>query len=500
MSSAKRLAQNSMFMYIRMGVLMLVSFYTSRVVLEKLGVEDFGIYNLVGSVVGMFSSLRTIFAASTQRFLNYEMGKGNYTKLNTIFNNSLIVNSFISIIFILLVESIGIWFINNKINIELDRLIAAKWVFQFSIFSAVIGIMTTTFDAEIIAHEKMNFFAFLSIGEGILKLGIVFLLSIFNLDRLILYSVLMLNISFFVFIANWLYCRLKFDECRVRFVYDKHILKDMTKFAGWNFLGTNAYIFMQSGINMILNIFGGPIVNAARGIAYQVSGAINQFISNVVIVVNPYCIKTYAEGNLSKTFSAIFFTSKILFLIQYLIMIPILFLTSQLINLWLGKIPEYSVIFLQLTLLYLLIRTLHFGIDTLFKANGKLKHYQICEGTILLMPLVFSYLALYNGFDYYIVFVLMIFFDIVNLLCIVLIASKQIGLPIKAYFKKVLIPCLFFTLFIIIILALINSINLSVINRLLLATLIDIVSVTCFYFFALKKEEKNLILSFIKRK
>lgn len=498
MTTSKRLAKNTMYMYIRMIILMIISFYTSRVVLKQLGVDDFGIYNLVGSVVSMFSSLRTIFAASTQRFLSYEIGRDNVTALNSIFNCSLIVNFFISIIFLIIVEIVGVWFLNTRINVAPERLLAAKYVFQFSVFSAVIGIITTTFDAEIIAHERMNFYACLSIIEGVLKLLIVFALSLVHYDKLIVYGLLLLIISLIVLLVDFLFCRIKFAECRVNIRGDRSYLRDMTKFAGWNFLGANAYVLSQSGLNMILNIFGGPTVNAARGIAYQVNGALNQFINNIVVVINPYCVKTYASGNSSKTFATIHLSSKILYLIQFLIMTPLMFLSEKILELWLGIVPDYSIIFLQLILFYSLLRTLHSGIDILFKAKGEIKHYQICEGILLIIPLIVSYILLKNGFSYTSVFIAMIVFDFINLLSILFLSSKITGLSIKRYLKEVLFPCT--TLAILLICVWLLTKGDSTLNLLIYSLIIDIVAFTFMILIGLSKEEKLIVFNILKLK
>lgn len=477
--------------------LMVISFYTSRVVLQKLGVEDFGIYNLVGSVVAMFSSLRTIFSASTQRFLNYEMGKSNYEKLNSIFNNSIIVNLIISVVFLVVVEAVGLWFLLFEINIDESRLFAAHCVFQFSVITAVVGIITTTFDAEIIAHEKMNFYAYLSIVEGSLKLFIVFLLSCFDFDRLILYGFLLLLISLVVFTCDVTYCRIHFNECRLKVASDKSTLKEMTKFAGWNFLGTNAYVLSQSGLNMVLNIFGGPVVNAARGIAYQVNGALNQFINNVVVVVNPYCIKTYASGDKNKAFEAISLSSKLFFSIQCILNIPLLLFTKEVLSVWLVDVPEYSVIFLQLVLFYSLLRTLHPGLDILFKAQGDIKGYQICEGILLILPLVFIYLVLKAGQPYYTAFVVLIFFDFINLLAILFICSQKTGLSKKKYLIKVLAPCVVSSLILVVVW--LTFIEYTIVMKLTIALIAEILVISYMFIIGLSPAERKKIIKVLKR-
>lgn len=477
--------------------LMLISFYTSRVILQKLGVEDFGIYNLVGSVIAMFSSMKTIFSASTQRFLNYEMGKKCTDKLNDIFNTSIIVNIIISIVFFIIVESVGMWYINHYINIADNRILAAKYVFHFSVITAIIGILTTSLDAEIIAHEKMNFYAYLSVAEGVLKLSVAYLISAFDYDRLILYAIFLFGVSVIILIIESLYCRICFSECRIKIHCNKTYLKEMTQFAGWNFLGTNAYVLSQGGQNMILNYFGGPIVNAARGIAYQVNGAINQFINNIVIVINPYCVKTYASGDKQKSFEAIYFSSKLLFFLQSAISVPIIIFTKEILSIWLSETPDYSVLFLQLVLIYSLIRTLHPGIDILLKANGDIKYYQIIEGVLLLLPLIATFYSLKAGYPYYSAFIILIIFDILNLIMILLLCVKETGLSLKSYLIRVFTPC---TLVLVLLLSIwyfshLDSILMRFVCFIIMEFLILIIGLV-----SLTKYEKNLFRSILKRK
>lgn len=499
-TNTKRLAKNTGLMYIRMILLLCISFYTSRIVLQKLGVTDYGIYNVVGSVVAMFSSLRSIFAMSTQRFLNYEMGIGNDKKLIIVFNTSIVVNFLLSIIFIILIEFVGLWFIYNKMNVPDERFVAAFWTFQVSVITSIITLYNTTFDAEIIAHEKMNFYAYMSILEGILKLLIVYLLSIASFDKLIFYSILHMIVLFCVFLCNYIYCYKKFKECRINFIIDKTYLKKMTSFASWNFIGTNAFVVSQNGINMILNYFGGPVVNAARGIAYQVNAAVMQFINNVVIVVNPYCIKTYAGGNHSKAMDAIIMTSKLLFTVQMLVSIPLILFTKPLLYLWLGTVPDYSLSFVKLVLLYSIVRALHPSIDVWFKAVGNIKYYQIFEGVMLLLPIFFSCLFLKMGFTYDFVFILLTLFEVINLLGIVVIASKISDFSLRKYLNRVLLPCLFILLVSILIYLTLKSkksFDLSV-TSIIIAFSFDLLVLLYMYIVGLNRTEKSIINDTLK--
>lgn len=498
MSTSKRLAKNTAFMYGRMIFLMALSFYTSRVVLQQLGVSDYGIYNVVGSVVAMFSSLRTIFATSTQRFLNYEMG-ANTGKMDLVFSISTIVNLIIGLVFIVLVEAVGLWFLNTGFNADPDRLAAAHWVLHLSILTAFLSIMTTPYDAVIIAHERMDFYAYMSIVEGMLKLLIVFLLNWSPVDKLIYYAILNLLIATIIRSINAMYCKKHFSESRFRFLWDKVYFKKMFSFAGWNFFGNTAYSLTQSGLNMILNIFGGPAVNAARGLAYQVLGAVNQISSNINIVVSPYCIKSHAEGNDSKLFSMTFFSSKMLFIIQSMVVIPFLHLTWWILNVWLSNVPEYTVQFVQLVMIYSLLRSIHGPLDTLFKAFGKLKAYQVCEGIILSAPILCSYIGLKAGYPFVSVFIFIILFDIINTCVILPIAKHNTGLSICNYIKCVLLPCMG----VIVSISLFYVINIYIGESFTTNLIITVISIVCSLLFmcfaGLSKRERSIILNLFKR-
>ncbi len=440
-NTTKRLAKNTGYMYFRMLLLMLISFYTSRVVLKQLGVEDYGIYNLVGSIVALFSSIRGLFSSSTQRFLNYEMGRGNEGKLMVVFNTSIYVNLSLAIFFFVAAEILGLWYLDFKAVIPIESIIPAHWVLQFSILTAIVTIMTTPFDAVIIAHEEMKFYAYLSIFESILKLFAVYMLSISPLNKLIFYSFLLFIVSVLIASINVFYCRKEFLEVKFRHVWDKDYFKRMAEFAGWNFFGNSAFTFTQNGLNMVLNFFGGPVLNAARGVANQVSSALQHFVSNIVIVIKPYCVKCYGEGERGRLMSTLFLSAKAIFAIQLCVALPFLFFTEEILRFWLGIIPDYSIIFLQLILINAIIRSLAYVIDVLFQAVGNLKYYQICEGIVLALPIPFSYLGLKYGASYSFVFICVIIFEIINQIACCIIAHKIAGLIIKEYLSKVIFPC-----------------------------------------------------------
>lgn len=440
-TTGKRLAKNTLFMYFRMFFLTLISLFTSRVILQQLGVEDFGIYNLVGSIVLLFQSLKSIFATSTQRFSSYEMGLGHQNKLQVIYVISTVINAFIALGFIILVECVGCWFFANKINVPIERISAARWVFQFSVLSMVIGFISNPLNAFIISHERMDFYAYLSLIEGVLKLGICYLLSVAPFDKLIFYGLLVLFVTVLVYFANLIFCKTQFEECRLARCWDRQLFRQMFSFAGWGFLGNTSFALTQSGLNLVLNVFGGPIVNAARGIAQQVTTTIQGFVSNIAIVIRPYTTKTYARGEFGKTLGIVYLSSKVYFLIQLVFYVIFTFFAEDILRLWLGQVPEYSVVFVDLVLLHAVIKSLHSPLDMLFSAEGKIKVYQIVESIVLFLPLPASYLLLSKGLPYYSAFLALIICEIVHISIVSMMATKICRLDGLDYLRKVIFPC-----------------------------------------------------------
>lgn len=440
-STGKRLAKNTFYMYIRMAILTVITLYTSRVVLQQLGVDDFGIYGVVGSVVAMFSSLRGLFATSTQRFVNFSMGEGKYDKVCTIFNMSVLIHIIISFVLFLLGEGFGIWFIECKMSIDSSRVFAAHWVLQFSLLSVVISMITTPFDALVLAHERMDFYAYIAVLEAFLRLAIVFALGYSPIDKLILYAILQAIISILIFLVNLWYCRLHFSECRFMRTWDKKIFIDMSAFAGWNFLGNTAFAITQNGLNMLINTFSGVAANAARTIAYQANAALGKALDAVTTVINPYCTKTYASGHVAKTLEMIYLASKIYIIIQIFIALPLCVFSRELLTLWLGKVPDYTIGFMKIIMLHSVVRSIHYPLNNLFKTVGNLKRYQIAEIIILSLPLIASYVLLQYGCEPYIVFWTLIIFEIINYAVIITIAKKDAYLPIGPYIRRTIIPC-----------------------------------------------------------
>lgn len=498
-STGKRLAKNTILMYIRMIVTLVIAFYTSRVVLQKLGVEDFGIYNVVGSIIVMFASLRTLISSATQRYLNYEMGQGHDDRLKLVFNMSMYINLIISLIFLVVVETVGIWFLETKANIPEARQYAAMLVFQFSVFSAIVSVFTTSYDAVIIAHEKMDFFAYMSIFEGVVKLAMVYLLAFIPGDNLSNYGWLLFVSTVLIFIANAIYAHTKFEECKYAKLWEQDLFKEMISFSGWNFFGKASMALTQSGLNMLLNVFGGPIVNAARGIAFQLNSATNQFINNVNVVLDPFFIRTYAEGQRNKFFNAFFLSSKLLYFVQLCLVIPLAYLADIVLQIWLGQIPEYSVVFLQLILIWSLLRAPHSPIDKYFKAVGKIRNYQILEGFLLALPVVASYITLKLNMGYTSVFITMIVFEAINLVAIVKFAGVFKEISLAEYSILVFFPCALMSIPFALGLSLVISVELVLYIRLALSILVLSATTALFYQVGLSRDERALLKSILKK-
>ena len=393
----KRIAKNTLLLYFRMLFMMMVSLYTSRVILNALGVEDFGIYNVVGGVVAMFSVISGSLSAAISRFITYELGKGDQSKLNNIFSASVTIQLLLSLIIVVLVESVGVWFLNTKMTIPETRMTAANWVLQFSIISFVIGLISVPYNAAIIAHEKMSAFAYISILEAVGKLAVAFLIVISPIDRLVFYAILLGAIGVIIRFVYGHYCKKHFVECTYHFHWDKDILKQMFGFAGWNFIGASSAVLRDQGGNIIINLFHGPAVNAARGIAMQVNNAVTGFVTNFMTALNPQITKSYASGDREYMMTLIFQGARLSFYMLLLLSLPILMNTHYILVLWLKLVPEHAVLFVQLMLVFTMSEAISNPLVTAMLATGKIRNYQIVVGGLQMMNLPISYVCLRLG-------------------------------------------------------------------------------------------------------
>ena len=436
----KRIAKNTMFLYIRMAVIMLVQLYTSRVILQTLGVEDYGIYNIVGAVVVSLSFITGPLSSATQRFLSFELGKKNTGRIKDIFSMSLIVYAILSLLILILAETIGLWFLNNKMEIPPERLYAANWVFQCSILTFIINILNTPFNSAIIAYEKMSFYAYISIFEALARLAVVYFLLLTNSDKLIVYGILIVAVTLSVTTLYKFYCRKYLKDIKIHWVKDKQLLKQLLSFSGWSLFGAVASMSADQGLNLLLNLFFGVTVNAAMGIANQVSAAVNQFVTNFQTAFNPSIVKSYAEGNMEALHQLICRSSKFSFLLLFTVVCPIFFNIEFILQLWLGaNIPQYTADFCRLILICLLIDSLAAPLWASINATGKIRLYQICISSSILSNIIISFIFLKMGYPPVSVFIIKCFVTLCNFSVRMYFSRLLLGLSITYYFRRVIL-------------------------------------------------------------
>lgn len=443
-SNNKRVAKNTLFLYFRMILIMLVTLYTSRVILAQLGISDYGVYNVVGGVVTMFAFLNNCMTTSTQRFMTFELGRGDIKRLKDVFAASLNIHATIAVVIVLLAETVGLWLVNNKLVIPEDRMTAANYVYQFAILSFCINIIQVPYNAVLIAHEKMNVYAYISIIEVCLKLGIVYLLVVCPFDKLIVYAILLFCVQFIIRSIYQLYCRRHYEESRFRLFWDKDLYRQMTGFAGWNLFGSIAWLLRDQGVNIILNLFFGPVINAARGVAMQVSSAVMGFISNFQVALNPQITKNYANGNLPEMEKLTYLGIKFSFIILFLLAFPLALNIDYVLHLWLEEVPEYTGLFVTLILIDALSGNL-FGIPlmTSLSATGKIRNYQVTVSLVILFIVPVGYVALKMGYDAAAVFYISIIFTLLSGFVRFLFCRSQLGYSMRRMTSKVLIPICF---------------------------------------------------------
>ena len=435
--NSKRIAKNTAMLYIRMLLIMAVTLYTSRVVLEVLGVEDFGIYNVIGGIVAMFSIISSSLSSSISRFITFELGRGDEKKLQMIFSSSIIIQCCLALLICILIEIGGVWFLNNRMNIPMERMNAANWVMQCSILTFMVNLISVPYNAVIIAHERMKVFAYLSVLEAVLKLLIVFILYLSLYDKLKLYAILLLFVTIFVRFVYGYYCKRHFKECTFYWVYDKMILRQIGSFASWNFIGSSSSILRDQGGNILVNIFSGPIVNAAYGIATQVNTAIQSFATNFMTALNPPIIKAYAAGNKKYMMMLVFQGARFSFYLLFLFSLPILINTHYILHLWLKNVPEHTILFVQLILIFALCESISYPLVTAQHATGQIRNYQIIVGGLQMMNLPVSYFLLRIGFIPEIVIIVAILISQCCLVARLVMLRGMLGLSIRDYIFKV---------------------------------------------------------------
>lgn len=496
----KRIAKNTLLLYVRMLFTMAVSLFTSRVILNTLGVEDYGINNVVGGIVTMFSVLSGSLSSSISRFITFELGKGNIERLKTIFSTGVNIQLGMSVLIIIIAEAVGIWFLNTKMNIPTDRMVAANWVFQCAILTFVLNLLSVPYNAAIIAHEKMSAFAYISVVEVSLKLIIVYMLMISPFDRLETYAVLLLLVGAVIRFIYGYYCKRHFEECTYHFVFDKPVLKEMTGFAGWNFLGNGAYMLNTQGVNILMNLYFGVAVNAARGIATQVDAALKQFVNNFTTAVNPQITKSYAQGDLDYMHKLVCRSAKFSAFLMMFFAVPIILETNTILMIWLKTVPDYAVIFLQWIIISSFMDTvLANSLVTSMFATGKIKRYQIIVTTVGCLVFPLSWIAFKLGFEPQVGYILYFIIYTILLFVRLYLLKDMVKLPVMMYIREVL-----YKLAPIIVVGfaipgiLILTMDAGWLRLILVCLLSVLVTAASEYFIGLSNKEKNFVAEKIK--
>lgn len=416
-----------------MAFSMLVALYTSRVILNALGEDDYGIYGVVGGIVVFFNIIQGSLNAAISRFITFELGKGDSDRLSRVFSTSVNIQVLMSVVFLVFAEVIGVWFLEYKMNIPEGRMYAAHWVLQCSILSFVVGLLSVPYNATIIAHEHMGAFAYLSILSTFLNLGVALIINYVPFDKLIFYAFSIVGINVLMRIIYGIYCKIHFQEATWHFVKDKALVKEMAGFAGWNFLGASSGVLLSQGVNILMNIFFGVAVNAARSIASQVDNAVNMLVNNFTIALNPQITKSYASGDLSYMHDLVCKGAKYSFFIMLIPSLPILLETPQILELWLKQVPNFTIVFVRLTILISLVSVLSQTLITSMLATGRIKKYQIIISSLSYSIFIFAYLAYRLGLPPYASYIIQLIVFVIELGARLLLLRGMISLSIREY-------------------------------------------------------------------
>lgn len=499
-SNTKTIARNTVFLYFRMIVLMLVNLYTVRVVLHVLGETDYGIYNVVCGIVTMFSFLNSTLSTSAQRYFSVELARNNLENVNKWLCLNVTMFLGIAVIILLVAETIGLWFLNTQMTIPEDRNFAANVIYQISLVTFVANIITVPYNALIIAHEKMSAFAYISIIEALAKLAIVVLLPFVRWDHLIVYSILLMIVSCLITSSYIIYCRIKFSESKLRLYWDKLEAFQLLSFSGWHFLGTSSVVIRGQGINILINMFFNPTINAARAISYQVISAVNQLSANFFTAVKPQIYKTYAANDLQSLYSLVFRSTILCYFLVSLLAFPILTNTDYVLSLWLKDVPEYTVPFTQLVIVNGLIDSTNGPTIASALATGKIKKYELIISVLVALNLPVSYIFLKLGYSPYITVVISIVISLVSALVRAYLLNQMIGISLKKY------------LYVFIKLIVVSSLVLGILYKtcynyatnlaefILLSIFSVLLCTVLFYCVALDSADKKIVLSGIKKR
>ncbi|SOD98330.1 MATE family efflux transporter [Spirosoma fluviale] len=501
MQAANRVAKNTGLLYARMAVTIFISLYATRVLLGALGTKDFGIYNLVGGAVAMLTFLNTAMAAATQRFMSFAHGAGDLYKLKKIFNVSVILHLLIAILVLILLEIVGYFLFNGILNIPETRVAATKIIYQATIVSTLFTILSVPYDATINSRENMAFFAVTSTIESVCKLSIALYIKETLFDKLIAYSFLSASLTIVILIINRVYCHRKYAECKLqlRKDFDKNLFKEMASFGGWSFLGSMVAMLNNYGQGIVVNRFFGTTVNAAQGISNQITGQLGAFSSVMLKALNPIIVKSAGGGNKGQMISSIMTGSKLSYFLLSFFAIPVIIEMPTILDLWLGKTPEYAVIFCRLLLIRNLIEQLFVTLPVSIAAVGRIKYYQLSISFLAIFPLLISWLLFTINFPpYYLYIVFIVQVTIRSFGIVLYFAKKECGLSIILYIKDVIIRCLSTSLIVIIFSTItVYMIPPGIMRLLIIFSLNIILMIVTVSWFGLIKTEKEKIIALV---
>lgn len=497
----KRIVQNTLFLYVRMFLVLALTLYITRALLKMLGVMDYGIYNVVCGFVSMFAFLNICMSNAVQRFYNYEFGKNGEGAIQRVYVTTIIIQLILVGIILILTETLGLWYLYHKMVIPVERFYAAKWIYQFSIFSFVFIIMQVPYMGAIMAYEKMNFYALVSSIDVLLKLGIVTLLQYGDYDKLIFYGGLYAIISIVDFLLYFIYSKRHIRELRFKIAFHKDLFSPMLSFLGWNIFGTFAFMMKGQGLNVLLNAFFGPIVNAARGISYQISNALLSFSSNIYIAFKPQLVQAYSTNNYNHVRNMVFSMSKITYYLLYMMAVPVVLEIHYILTLWLdGNIPKYTSVFTIVVIMNLLIDNFNTPLTQLIHATGKLRKYQLVSSAINILVLPIAWLFVRAGSSPLSVFWICLVISIINQCASLLVVNSIFHIGIRMYYIKVILPS-FLVSITIPILPVIVWLNMeSSFYRLLIVSIMSLISAIVFvYLLGINRKEKEIIKEMINK-
>jgi len=499
--SGKKIAKNTLALYIRMTLMMFIMLYTSRVVLDILGVSDYGVYSVVAGFVTMFTMISAPLSQAISRFLTFEMGKGDNDKLARVFITGVNIQLALALLLVIIVESFGLWFLYNELVIPEGRMNAAFWVLQFGMAEMALSLLNVPYEGVIISHEKMTVFAYISIIEGVLKLLIVYLLYISPWDKLVIYALLLVVVSLFLRGAYIWYCRTHFEETRYRLAYDKSILKEMAGYAGWNFMSYGATVLNTQGVNLLFNIFFGVTTNAARGIATRVETAVARFANSFTTAINPQIIKRYANGELKVMETFVTRGAKYSFFLMLYFALPLIYETETILNIWLAEVPENTALFIRLSVIGSCVTVIGNTSSTAIHATGKIKTYSILTTFVIGLVFPSAWVAYKIGAPVEISYYLYILFYAIAIVVRLFVMKHLIGISIVPFFSDVLVRIVVVTLLALVVPTIIVYQWNPGVVRMLVNVILTTGSTTVVVAIAgMTREERNIVLETVRSK